>query len=107
MMQKLRSTGRVATTAVSVRGQTIIPKPLRDAYRIHEGDVVSWRPLKGGIFVQRVILKSAEESDRLSRQEWKMLDRLVAQQRKQGAFTQYASLEEAKTHSLKLMRHAR
>ncbi len=106
-MQKAHAIERVATTAVSVRGQTSIPKPLRDAYHIREGDVLSWRPLKGGIFVQRIILQPAEKSDALSQQEWKALDRLVAQQRKRGALTRYASLEEAKTHSLKLMRHAR
>jgi bifunctional DNA-binding transcriptional regulator/antitoxin component of YhaV-PrlF toxin-antitoxin module len=106
-MQHANAIERIATTAVSVRGQTIIPKPLRDAYHIHEGDLLSWRPLKGGILVQRIVLQPAEESDALTVREWKMLDRLVAHQRRQQTLTRYASPEEAKAHSRKLLRHAR
>ena len=98
---------RVVTSAVSVRGQTIIPKPLREACRIREGDLLQWRSYKGGLWVQRVIVRPAQEESGLSEREWQALDRLVAKQRQHHRATQYTSFEEAKRHSRKLLKHGR
>jgi len=100
-----RKNGHAIATMVSVRGQTIIPKPLREACQIHEGDLLQWRLHGGGLFVQRVVVRPAEAS--LSDQDWRQLDRLVAKQRKEGDVTRYRSLEAAKEHTRKLIRHAR
>lgn len=97
----------VITSAVSVRGQTIIPKPLREVCRIREGDLLQWRSYKGGLWVQRVIVRPAQEDETLSARDWRALDRLVARQRQRGRRTLYTSLEEAKQHSRKLLKHAR
>ncbi len=95
-----------AMTSVSVRGQTIIPKPLRQACHIREGDLIRWRRQGSRLFVERVVLRSAQE-ETLSKTEWDALDRLVARQRKQGQVTRYTSLDEAKAHSRALRKHAR
>ena len=95
------------TSIVSVRGQTIIPKRLREASHIHEGDRIQWHLQKGGLFVERLVVRPAREADALTEQEWKQLDRLVRRQRKARQFTRYASLEDAKMHSRKLAKHAR
>jgi bifunctional DNA-binding transcriptional regulator/antitoxin component of YhaV-PrlF toxin-antitoxin module len=91
---------------VSVRGQTIIPKSLRQLCHIQEGDLIHWRPHQGGLLVERLIVRPAEEEE-LSEQEWQALDRLVARQRKQRRLSRYPSLEQAKEHSRKLARHGR
>ena len=96
-----------ATTAVSVRGQTIIPKHLREACRIREGDLIQWRLHKGALLVERVVVRPAREEEFLSEREWQQLDRLVADQRRRSRFTPYTDLEHAKEHSRKLARHAR
>ncbi len=107
MGSKRRSGNGSVTTAVSVRGQTIIPKRLREACQIHEGDLIQWRLHKGGLLVERVIVRSAREEDILSQRDWKQLDRLVASQRRQHQLTRYSTLEHAKEHSRKLTRHGR
>ena len=95
-----------AVSAVSVRGQTIIPKLLREACHIQEGDFVRWRLYKGNLLVERVVVRPARE-EVLSERDWKQLDRLVVQQRKAGQLTRYHSLEQAKAHSRRLAsRHA-
>lgn len=99
--------GHVATSAVSVRGQTIIPKPLREAYRIREGDLLQWRSYRGGLWVQRMVVRPAKEEETLSEREWQALDQLVAEQRRQRRSTCYTSPEAAKQHSRKLLRHGR
>ena len=96
-----------ATSIVSVRGQTIIPKRLRDTCQIHEGDRIRWRLYKGALLVELLVIKPAQEVDALTEQEWRQLDRLVSHQRKDQRVTHYASVEEAKGHSRKLARHAR
>ena len=94
-------------TSVSVRGQTIIQKLLRQACHIREGDLIRWRRKGRRLLVERVVVRPAEE-DRLNEADWNALDRLVAHQRKHGqATTRYASLQEAKGHSRALRAHAR
>lgn len=95
-----------AMTSVSVRGQTIIPKLLRQACRIHEGDLIQWHRQGSRLFVERVVLRPAQE-ETLSATEWDALDRLVARQRKHGEVTRYTSLQGAKAHSRALRKHAR
>ncbi len=107
MGSKRRSGNGSVTTAVSVRGQTIIPKRLREACQIHEGDLIQWRLHKGGLLVERVVIRSAQEEGALSERDWRKLDLLVARQRKQRLFTRYSTLEQAKEHSRKLARHGR
>lgn len=107
MGSKRRSGNGPVTTAVSVRGQTIIPKRLREACRIHEGDLIQWRLHKGGLLVERVIVRPAREEHVLSETDWKQLDRLVASQRRQRQLTRHSTLEQAKEHSRKLTRHGR
>ena len=107
MPAKRRSGNGSATTAVSVRGQTIIPKRLREACQIHEGDLIQWRLHRGGLLVERVIVRPAREEDVLSERDWQQLDRLVARQRRQHRLTRYPTLEQAKEHSQKLARHGR
>jgi len=96
-----------ATSIVSVRGQTIIPKRLRDTCQIHEGDRIRWRLYKGALLVERLIITPTQEADALTDREWRQLDRLVSLQRKARQRTRYASMEDAKGHSRKLARHAR
>ena len=93
-------------TSVSVRGQTIIPKSLRQACHIREGDLIRWRQQGHVLLVERVVVRPADE-DTLSDAEWNALDRLVARQHKHGQVTRYASLQEAKGHSRALRKHAR
>ncbi|MBI3996376.1 MAG: AbrB/MazE/SpoVT family DNA-binding domain-containing protein [Candidatus Omnitrophica bacterium] len=95
-----------ATSIVSVRGQTIIPKRLRDTCQIHEGDRIRWRLYKGGLLVERLIITPAQKADALTDREWRQLDRLVSRQRKAQQRTHYTSVEDAKGHSRKLTRHA-
>ena len=102
MRRKPRDGNGSFTTAVSVRGQTIIPKRLREACHIQEGDLIHWRLSKGGLFVERLVVRPAKEEELLSEHEWQRLDRLVAHQRKQRRLTRYTSLEQAKEHSRKL-----
>lgn len=96
-----------ATSIVSVRGQTSIPKRLRELCQIHEGDRLQWRLSKGVLVVERLVLQPAQEADALTAQEWRQLDRLVSRQRKAQQWTRYTSVEDAKGHSRKLARHAR
>ena len=93
-------------TSVSVRGQTIIPKPLRQACHISEGDLIRWRRKGNTLLVERVVVRPAED-DALTEAEWNALDRLVAHQRKHGQVTRYASLQEANGHSRALRKHVR
>ena len=93
-------------TAVSVRGQTIIPKSLRQACQIREGDLIRWRQQGRALLVERVVVRPAEE-DTLNHADWRALDRLVARQRTHGQVTRYASLQDAKGHSRALRKHAR
>ena len=93
-------------TTVSVRGQTIIPKSLRQACQIHEGDLIRWRQQGRMLLVERVVVRPAEE-DTLNDADWNALDRLVARQRTHGQVTRYASLQDAKGHSRALRKHAR
>ena len=96
-----------AMSIVSVRGQTIIPKRLRDLCQIHEGDRIRWRLSKGALVVERLVIQPAQEADALTDREWRQLDRLVSRQRRAQQWTRYASWEDAKGHSRKLARHAR
>ena len=91
-------------TAVSTRGQTIIPKMLRETYHIAEGDRIQWKPAAGGgLLVERVVVRSERESaESLSLTEWAALDRLVARQRKQHQTTSYSDPAAAKQHSRRL-----
>ena len=107
MRKKTREGNGSHTTAVSVRGQTIIPKRLREACRIREGDLIQWRRYKGGLLVERVVIRPAREEEFLSEREWRQLDRLVMSQRQQHQLTRYATLELAKEHSRKLTKHDR
>ena len=107
MRRKPRYGNGSFTTAVSVRGQTIIPKRLREACHIREGDLIHWRLSKGGLLVERLVVRPAKEEGLLSEREWQRLDRLVAHQRRRHRLTRYASLERAKEHSWKLTRHGR
>ena len=96
-----------ATSIVSVRGQTIIPKRLRELCQIHEGDRIRWRLSKGALVVERLVITPAQEADALTDQEWRQLDRLVRRQRHAHQWTRYAAVEDAKGHSRQLARHAR
>ena len=107
MRKRMREGTGSTTTAVSVRGQTIIPKRLREACHIQEGDLVQWRRYKSGLLVERVIIRPARDEEFLSEQEWQQLDRLVMSQRKQHQMTRYPTLEQAKEHSRKLTKHDR
>ena len=93
-------------TSVSVRGQTIIPKSLRQACHIREGDVIRWRRQGRTLLVERVLVRPAEE-ETLTAAEWTALDRWVARQRERGHVTRYPSLQEAKGHSRSLRPHGR
>jgi len=95
-----------AITSVSVRGQTSIPKHLRQTCHIHEGDMIRWRRQGSGLLVERILLRPAREES-LSAADWKLLDRLVAQQRQRQQVTRYTSFEEGKQHSRALMKYAR
>ena len=97
----------MATTAVSVRGQTIIPKHLREACRIREGDVIQWHLAGRRLWVERVIVRPAQEAEELSARDWARLDALVARQRRRHQLTRYETAEAAKTHSRMLRRHGR
>ena len=107
MPAKRRFGNGSATTAVSIRGQTIIPKRLREACQIHEGDLIQWRLHKGGLLVERVVIRPARDEGELTERDWRQLDRLVAKQRREGQLTRYATLAQAKEHSRKLTRHGR
>lgn len=96
-----------ATSIVSVRGQTIIPKRLRELCHIHEGDRIRWRLSKGALVVDRLIIQPVQEADALTAADWRQLDRLVRHQRQAQEATRYVSVEDAKEHSRKLARHAR
>ena len=90
-------------TAVSTRGQTIIPKMLRETYHIAEGDYIQWKPTEAGLLVERVLVRPERESaESLSPMEWMTLDRLVARQRTRHQMTSYADLAAAKQHSRRL-----
>lgn len=106
-MRRTRRHDNRVTTAVSVRGQTIIPKHLREACQIREGDMIQWRLYKGSLLVERVVVRPAREEELLSEREWRHLDRLVARQRREGLLTRYSTLERAKEHSRTLTRHDR
>ena len=97
----------MATTAVSVRGQTIIPKHLREACRIREGDVIQWHLAGRRLWGERVIVRPAQEAEELSARDWARLDALVARQRRRHQLTRYETAEAAKTHSRMLRRHGR
>lgn len=44
---------RKATTRVTDRGQTTIPKPIREKYGIEPGDEVVWTETDNGLLVQK------------------------------------------------------
>ena len=97
--------GQSYITSVSTRGQTIIPKILRESYHIAEGDYIHWKPIAGGLLVERVVVRPERESaEFLTADEWAALDRLVARQRKRRHVTSYTDLAEAKQHSRRLAR---
>ena len=90
-------------TSVSTRGQTIIPKMLRETYHIAEGDHIQWKPAGTGLLVERMVVRSERESEEsLSAAEWSALDRLVARQRQRHQLTSYTDFVAAKQHSRRL-----
>jgi AbrB family looped-hinge helix DNA binding protein len=92
---------------VFAKGQTVIPKPLRNRLDLKEGDFISWEPVENGLLVRRAIVQPTSSSEWLSGSDWNALDGLVADQRAKNQKTSYADLEAAKKHSRKLARSRR
>lgn len=92
-------------STVFTRGQTVIPKLLRERFHIHEGDLIQWKASERGLLVVRLEVRSPAED--FSQEEWDKLDRLAARQRRRKQGTPYEDLEEAKQHSRRLMSRPR
>ncbi len=95
---------RTATiSTVSHKGQTVIPKPMRERYHLEEGTFIQWEPREDGVLLRRVTVRP-ESEERLTEREWKKLDHLIRSQRRRGEFTAYTDIEQAKQHSRRLLR---
>lgn len=51
---------RLFEVKISVKGQVVIPKPLRDALHLHEGETVLLIPTEGGILMRHPPTKEAD-----------------------------------------------
>lgn len=51
----MSTSGNTRTSRVSDKGQTTIPKPLREKYGIEPGDTVVWEDTDEGIVIRKVI----------------------------------------------------
>ena len=88
---------------VSERGTVTIPEPVREAARIHPGDLIEFTPQKDRIILRHLIVKEPQEQAFMNDSEWEKFDTLVRRQTKKDELTSYADLEKAKQHSRKLM----
>ncbi|MBI3291845.1 MAG: AbrB/MazE/SpoVT family DNA-binding domain-containing protein [Elusimicrobia bacterium] len=91
-------------STVFAKGQTVIPKRLREHLHIGEGDLIQWEERKDGLVVRRVEVRPASEGEELSKEEWEKLDRWVVRQRQTKQTTIYEDVEKAKHHFRHLMK---
>lgn len=85
-------------SSVSKKGQTVIPRQLRKALGVQEGDHLVWELRGNNIQVKKLTLKEEEEELSLTEAEWKKMNELIREQEKEGKYTTYPSAKAAKTH---------
>lgn len=88
-------------SSVSKKGQTVIPRQLRKALGVQEGDHLVWELRGNNIHVKKLTLKKVKkegEEFSLTEAEWKKLSELIRMQAKEGKYTTYPSVKAAKTH---------
>jgi len=88
---------------VSERGTVTIPEQIREIAHIHPGDLIEFKPLRDKIILRHLVFRSPTEETFMTNNEWDKLDKLVRRQLKKGQYKSYSDLDQAKTHSRKLM----
>lgn len=85
-------------SSVTKRGQTVVPRKLREILAVREGDHLVWELRGSHVQVEKLTLKEREEKLSLTEAEWKKLDQLVREQEAKGQYTRYSSIRAAKRH---------
>ena len=69
---------RLYLSHVTSKGQTTIPKPVRDILGLEDGSEIAFKPMVDGILIVRVTTTVKEENP-YTHAEWKIIERLAAE----------------------------
>lgn len=79
----MKTTGknRFYLSHMTSKGQTTIPKPVRDILGLKEGSEIAFKPTVDGILVVRVTT-TIKEDNPYTHEEWKIIEHLAAEKGK-------------------------
>lgn len=94
----MKTTGknRLYLSHMTSKGQTTIPKPVRDILGLKDGSEIAFKPTVDGILIVRITTTIREE-DPYTHAEWKIIERLAAEK---GASFKNAKAALKHLHSL-------
>lgn len=92
----------MALRKLNQRNQVTIPKSILEKMGTNSGDYFNIHCQNKQIILKPVTI--TEKDEMFTPNEWDKLEKLVARQNKEGKYTEYSNIKEAKKHLRKRMR---